>query len=102
MKSTDIAAIILIASLSMLAAYFIADAMIGKPGGQSAKVKSVEKITADVQEPDTSVFNKDAINPTVQVIIGDQLSSAPMQAPQSQNDSTTDTDATVSQQQNKR
>ena len=100
MKSTDIAAIILIASLSMLAAYFVADAMIGKPGGQTAKVKSVEKITADVQEPDTSVFNSDAINPTVQVIIGDQSSVAPTQSSEQQNSPSTDT--TVSQQQNRR
>lgn len=71
MKNTDIAAIILIASLSMLAAYFIADNIIGKPGGQTAKVQTVDKIVPDIQEPDASVFNKDAINPTVPVIIGE-------------------------------
>lgn len=79
MKNTDIAAIILIASLSMLAAYFIANAMIGQPGGQTAKVKTVEKITSEVQEPDTLVFNKDAINPTVKVIIGEGASASSTQ-----------------------
>jgi hypothetical protein len=77
MKNTDIAAIILIASLSMLAAYFIADAMIGKPGGQTAKVKTVDKISSDIQEPDASVFNKNAINPTVPVFIGEAAQPAP-------------------------
>lgn len=71
MKNSDIAAIILIASLSMLAAYFIADGIIGKPGNESVKVKTVEKITSEVVEPSTAVFNKDAINPTIPVIIGE-------------------------------
>lgn len=71
MKNTDIAAIILIASLSMFAAYFVASAIIGKPGGQAVKVKTIERISSDVQEPDPLVFNKDAINPTVPVFIGE-------------------------------
>lgn len=76
MKNTDIAAVILIASLSMLAAYFIADALIGRPDSGSVKVRTIDPITADVTRPDPSVFNKDAINPTVEVIIGGQQSSA--------------------------
>jgi hypothetical protein len=80
MKNTDIAAVILIASLSMLAAYFIADAVIGRPNSESVKVKTVDSITADVQTPDSSVFNKDAINPTVEVIIGGQSSGSSDQA----------------------
>lgn len=72
MKNTDIAAVILIASLSMLAAYFIADAVIGRPDSESAKVKTVDSLTSDVVQPDPTVFNRDAINPTVEVIIGGQ------------------------------
>lgn len=72
MKKSDIAALILIASLSVLFAYFIANAVLGSPKPESVKVKSIEKISSDVTEPDSSVFNEDAINPTVEVIIGDQ------------------------------
>lgn len=72
MKNTDIAALILIASISMVIAYFVADAVIGKPTSESVKVKTIERISSDIQEPDKSIFNKDAINPTVEVIIGDQ------------------------------
>jgi hypothetical protein len=72
MKKSDIAAIILIASISMLIAYFIADAVIGKPSSESVKVKTIAPIAADVQQPDSTIFNKDAINPTVEVVIGDQ------------------------------
>lgn len=76
MKNTDIAAVILIASLSMLAAYFIADAVIGRPETGTAKVKTVDALTSDVQQPDPTVFNKNAINPTVEVIIGGQGTSS--------------------------
>lgn len=72
MKKTDIATLILIASLSVVAAYFIADAVLGRPSAESVKVKTVESISSEVASPDASVFNKDAINPTVEVIIGGQ------------------------------
>ena len=72
MKKSDIAMIILIASVSVLVAYFVAKTVIGDTANQSVKVKTTEKISTDVTEPDTSVFNSKAINPTVQVIIGDQ------------------------------
>lgn len=71
MKNNDIAALILIASLSVIAAYFVASALIGQPGSESVKVKTATPISADVMEPDGKIFNKDAINPTVEVVIGD-------------------------------
>jgi hypothetical protein len=33
-------------------------------------VKVAEKITTEVVDPDPKIFNKNAINPTVEVIIG--------------------------------
>jgi hypothetical protein len=71
MKNSDLAALILIASLSMFIAYFVADVAIGKPSNESVKVKTIAPISADVETPDSSIFNKDAINPTVEVEIGD-------------------------------
>lgn len=71
MKNNDIAALILIASLSVMVAYFVADAVIGSPTGGSVKVKTIEPISAEVVQPDEAIFNKDAINPTVEVVIGD-------------------------------
>jgi hypothetical protein len=72
MKKSDIAMIILIASISILLAYFAAKAIIGDVGSQTAKVRTTDKITTTINEPDPAVFNKDAINPTVEVIIGNQ------------------------------
>ena len=70
MKKSDIAMIILIASISILIAYFVGKAVIGDVQNESVKVKKADPITATVAEPDTATFNSDAINPTVEVIIG--------------------------------
>lgn len=72
MKNSDKAGIVLIASLSILVAYFVAGAVIGNPSNESTKVKTVEPISSEVVKPDSSIFNPDAINPTVEVVIGDQ------------------------------
>lgn len=70
MKKSDIAMIILIVSVSVVLAYFVANAMLGGTQNQTAKVKTVEAITPDVATPDPAIFNKNAINPTVEVLIG--------------------------------
>lgn len=67
--------IILIASVSILVAYFVAKTVIGDTQNESVQVKTADPITADVTEPDPTVFNKKAINPTVEVIIGGDQSS---------------------------
>ena len=64
--------IILIASLSVMVSYFVAKALIGDTSNQSTIVKTTEEITTSIDKPDPSVFNSKAVNPTVQVIIGDQ------------------------------
>lgn len=71
MKSTDIAMIILIASVSVGVAYAAVSAIPGlKQSSEPVKVKTVEKYSADLDDPDPKVFNTDAINPTVDVTIG--------------------------------
>lgn len=72
MKKSDVAMIIFIASISIMVAYFVANAMIGDVKNQTVKVKTVDPITAHVATPDPTVFNSNAINPTVEVIIGSQ------------------------------
>lgn len=70
MKKSDVAMIILIASVSVIIAYFIANAVIGDVKNEAVKVKTTDPITADIEEPDKTIFNSNAINPTVEVIIG--------------------------------
>jgi uncharacterized protein YxeA len=75
MKKSDIAMIILIASVSVMIAYFVAKAIVGDVQNETVKVKTTDTISTEITQPDTSVFNTNAINPTVEVIIGDQTTS---------------------------
>lgn len=69
MKKTDIAMLILIASVSVLVAFFVAKGIFGDVYTGTAKVKTIDKIDSLIVEPSTDIFNKNAINPTVQVQI---------------------------------
>ncbi len=72
MKKSDIAMIILIATISMGIAYAIAQQLpFLKLDENGVKVDTIEEISSTVVEPDSAAFSKDAINPTVQVVIGD-------------------------------
>lgn len=62
--------IIFIASISVLFSYFIAKAVIGDVQNEAVTVKTVDPISSTVVEPDARIFNKDAMNPTVEVYIG--------------------------------
>jgi hypothetical protein len=71
MKKTDIAMIIFILAVSGGLAYAIVGAIPGlKLEETSVNVKIIDKYTADVPEPSEDIFNKSAINPTVDITIG--------------------------------
>lgn len=69
MKKTEIAMIILIASISILIAYFVAKSIFGDVYSGTAKVKTIDKISETIVEPSKSIFNSQAINPAIQVQI---------------------------------
>jgi|TARA_B100001245_G_C22842655_1_gene405134 hypothetical protein len=71
MKRGDIAALVFVATVSMVIAYFVANAFIGGPTSESETVKTTDPITDNIVEPDETIFNEDAINPTVEVVIGE-------------------------------
>lgn len=72
MKTSEIAMIVLIASVSMMAAFAIANAIPAlKLDENGVKVDQMIELSAEVPDPDTKVFNKDAINPTVKTVIGE-------------------------------
>lgn len=74
MKKTDIAMIILIASISVLIAYFVGKALFGDYTSEGVKIKTIEGVSATIEEPSKDIFNKDAINPAVRVqIVGTDL-----------------------------
>ena len=77
MKKNDIALIILIVSISMVISYFIAKAAIGTPKTNQVSAEVVEPITPDLVQPSSKIFNRDAINPTVVIQIGDPSNQQP-------------------------
>lgn len=61
--------IIFIASVSVLVAYFIGTSLFGNITTKGEKVKTIAPISSTIQDPDPTIFNKDAINPAVEVRI---------------------------------
>lgn len=71
MKKSDIAMIILIASVCALIAFFVANQIPAlKPDAKGVKVQTTSVISSDLEKPSGDQFNKDAINPTVKTVIG--------------------------------
>lgn len=84
MKKTDIAMIILIASVSVLIAFFVArsiPALNTSDGKKPVMVKTADVIEPNVIAPSEATFNKEAINPTIEVTIGGESSQSALRAP---------------------
>jgi hypothetical protein len=77
MKKNDIALIILIVSVSLVVSYFIVKAIVGDPKNQEVTAEVVEPITSDLTQPSNKIFNRDAINPTVVIQIGNPSNQQP-------------------------
>ena len=76
MKKSDIAMIVLLASIAMLTAFFVAGSIPAlKVTEKGTKVDSIEKISSGVVDPDPKVFNSNAVNPTVETVIGNKAST---------------------------
>jgi len=69
MKKTELATIILIAAISVGVAYFVGNAVFGGTKNEAVNVKTIEAISSDFTEVDTTIFNSTAINPTIPVDI---------------------------------
>ena len=59
--------IVLIVSVSVLVAFFVTKSLFGKEASEPVTVQTIEKIDAGLEEPDPTIFNSGAINPTVEV-----------------------------------
>lgn len=88
MKKTDIAMIIFIASISMLVAYFIGSSIFSGMTTQGEKIRTIEAITSSIDPPSEDIFNKEAINPSVEV----NITGSPSTDTTTNTDTTTDTD----------
>ncbi len=69
MKQSDIFTVVLVASIGTIAAFIILNMFLKVP--ESAKVKTIDVIESSLAQPDPEMYNIDAINPTVEVYVGD-------------------------------
>lgn len=69
MKKSDIVTVVLIASMSVIVAFFATNAIFENVASEEVTVKTIERIESSVVEPDERIFNEDSINPTVEVRI---------------------------------
>ena len=70
MKRSDIFSIVLIAIIGTVAAFLVCGAILGDPDEKTVTFKTIKSIEAELKEPDPELFNADAINPTVEVHVG--------------------------------
>lgn len=71
MKQSDIFALILIAGIGTLAAFLVCNAIMGNPDEAVTKFKALDKvISKDLTVPNPEIFNVGAVNPTIEVYVG--------------------------------
>ncbi len=70
MKKSDLITAALIAIIGTIAAYFLVDSLMGNPEEETVSFKYVGNELTGLAVPDSEVFNDSAINPTVDVYVG--------------------------------
>ncbi len=72
MKQSDIFTLILVAGIGTLGAFFVCQMLLGDPSKAEVKFTTISNIvTNDLIDPDPEIFNSMAINPTVEIYVGD-------------------------------
>lgn len=69
MKKSDLAMVVLIASVSVLIAFFVTRSIFGGSANEAVTVQTIEKIDPTLSEVNSEIFNANAINPAVEVQI---------------------------------
>lgn len=77
MKQKDIALIIVVAFIAGVISLFGSKALFTSNTNRNMEAEKVDKITEVFISPDTTVFNKNAINPTKLIQIGDSSNPKP-------------------------
>lgn len=87
MRQKDIAAVAIVVIITGTFSMLIANALFGSPSKRSEKVPIVEPISAEFPRPGAdnpefqAFFNKNALNPTQLIKIGDSSNTKPFNVP---------------------
>lgn len=75
MKKSDIVTVSFIAIIGFFVSFFLVQALVGDPDKETVEVKTIEVVSNEVAEPSSDTFNSQALNPTVEVFVGDNTKS---------------------------
>ena len=70
MKQSDVFTVIIVATVGTVAAAILCNLLLGDPNDKSVTFKTVNVIEATLADPDPEVFNPEAVNPTIEVYVG--------------------------------
>jgi hypothetical protein len=71
MKGSSLATVVLVAIISVVVAALVVNSMLGDPSDESVTITYMDVIVPDITEPDREVFSNMAVNPTVEVYVGE-------------------------------
>lgn len=72
MKQSDVFSIIFVAGVGVFASFFLCQAIMGDPSEAVISFTALRSpISATLASPEPEVFNSTAINPTVEIYVGD-------------------------------
>ena len=71
MRQSDIFTVIAVAVVGVIVSSIILNMILGNPDEKSVQFKTVAVVEPTLTDPDPEVFNLDAINPTVEVYVGE-------------------------------
>lgn len=71
MRQSDIFTVIAVAVVGVVISSVLLNLILGSPDEKYVSFKVVEVIEPDLDNPDPELFNPDAINPTVEVYVGE-------------------------------
>ncbi len=77
MKQKDIILIVVIMIIAGIFSFIVSGMIFGKPADHKTQVEVVEPISADFPQVDQRYFNKDSIDSTQLIQIGDQNNQKP-------------------------
>ncbi len=80
MKRKDYMLILLVIGIAAVFSYFISGILITTPDDRSQTVEIAEPIASELTRPPADYFNRDAVNPTQKIEIGEDLNQEPFDA----------------------
>ncbi len=77
MKQKDFAVIIIVAAIAGIFSLFLSQKLFTGDKNRKLTVEKVSPISSEFKEADPKVFNKDAVNPTQLIKIGEDANANP-------------------------